>query len=236
MQQLGKPIAVFYHLYPGVIILLGFLFAGPLAIQYGYPPQFGLLLCIIVIAVPLLIAHLKAAKKKEHTSSIYELNGYRQKMPTGKLVIYSLGLVIFAFLIWGATQSLNLLIAEKLSYLLPTWFTVQDFSGYEKSKIVVTLAVNLVFNGFLAPFVEELYFRGYLLPRMNSFGKWSFVMNAVLFSLYHFWQPYIYFTLLFSLLPMTYLVWRTKDLRLGILTHVLLNVIGALLSFGLLSK
>ncbi|HXL59059.1 MAG TPA: CPBP family intramembrane glutamic endopeptidase, partial [Chitinophagaceae bacterium] len=89
-------------------------------------------------------------------------------------------------------------------------------------------------NGFLAPYVEEIYFRGYLLPRMAAWGKWAFVLNAILFSLYHFWQPYIYLTLILSLLPMTYMVWKTKDLRLGILTHCLLNIIGALLAFGLL--
>jgi membrane protease YdiL (CAAX protease family) len=99
---------------------------------------------------------------------------------------------------------------------------------------MVTLVLNLVLNGFITPVVEELYFKGYLLPRMQVWGKWAFVINAFLFSLYHFWQPYIYLTLLLSLLPMTYTVWKTKDLRLGILAHCLLNLIGALLSFGLL--
>ena len=119
---------------------------------------------------------------------------------------------------------------------MPDWYTVQDFTGYDKSKILITLIFNLLLNGFLAPYIEELNFRGYLLPRINSWGKSAFFVNAVLFSLYHFWQPYIYLTLILSLLPMTYLVWKTRDLRLSILTHSLLNLGGALLSFGLLNK
>jgi AcrR family transcriptional regulator len=38
--------------------------------------------------------------------------------------------------------------------------------------------------------VEELYFRGYLLPRISRFGGWAPVINCCLFALYHFWQPF----------------------------------------------
>jgi len=140
------------------------------------------------------------------------------------------------FLVWGITQPLDKIISQKLLAWLPPWFTVQDFQNYSREIIVLTLVVNLVVNGFLAPFFEEFYFRGYLLPRMAVWGKWAFVCNALLFSLYHFWQPNVYLTLILSLLPMTWLVWKTRDLRLAILTHCLLNIVGALLSFGLIVK
>jgi membrane protease YdiL (CAAX protease family) len=71
---------------------------------------------------------------------------------------------------------------------------------------------------------------------MRVWGKWSFVVNAVLFSFYHFWQPYVYLTLLIALLPLSWAVWKTKDLRVGIYTHCVLNIIGALASFALLMK
>ena len=40
------------------------------------------------------------------------------------------------------------------------------------------------------PIVEELYFRGYLLPRMEWMGRWAPLVNVSLFSLYHFWSPW----------------------------------------------
>lgn len=175
-------------------------------------------------------------KKKEQKVSILQLNGYTNKLPTGKLILYATGLVVFAFFIWGVTQPLDKFITDKLFSWLPAWYTVQDFNGYSKEAIQTTLIVNLLLNGVLAPFVEEFYFRGYLLPRMQAWGKSAFIVNAVLFSLYHLWQPYVYVTLIISLMPMTYFVWKTKDLRLGILTHCLLNIVGAILSFGLLMK
>ncbi|NEU08053.1 CPBP family intramembrane metalloprotease [Flavihumibacter sp. R14] len=202
--------------------------------KHGYPPRGSLLISIVLVALPVLITHLAWAKKKENVQHIRELNSYQQKLSAGKLILYSLGLVSFAFLVWGITQPLNVLITQRLFNWLPNWFTIQDMRGYSKEAIQITLICNLLLNGLLAPFIEEIYFRGYLLPRMEVWGKRAFVVNALLFSLYHFWQPYIYLTLIIALLPMTYMVWKTKDLRLSILTHCLLNLIGALLSFAAL--
>ena len=236
MNQLSKTKSIIYHLYPGAVISLCFIVLTPFIIQLHFPPQLSLLISIIIVAIPLLIAHLLSVKKKENLRSLLLINGYNNKLPKGRLILYALGLVVFAFLVWGITQPLDKVITAKLFSWLPDWYTVQDFNRYNKESIRVTLIFNLILNGFLAPLVEEFYFRGYLLPRMAAWGKWAFVLNAVLFSLYHFWQPYIYLTLILSLLPMTWLVWKTKDLRLAILTHCLLNIVGALLSFGLLAK
>ena len=236
IKQLSKPQAIFYHRYPGIIIVLSFAVLTPILAAHDYPPQLGILASIILVAIPLFISHLNWAKKKENRQSFWQLNGYKNKLSNGKLVLYSLALVVFMFLVWGITQPLDKIISQKLLAWLPAWFTVQDFQNYSREIIVLTLVVNLLVNGFLAPFIEEFYFRGYLLPRMAAWGKWAFVLNALLFSLYHFWQPYVYLTLILSLLPMTWLVWKTRDLRLAILTHCLLNIIGALLSFGLIMK
>ncbi|HRH50598.1 MAG TPA: CPBP family intramembrane metalloprotease [Panacibacter sp.] len=236
MVQLTKTRSLLFHLYPGIIITFCFVLITPTLVARQYPPQLGLLLSIIIAAIPVLLSHLLVAKKKEQKVSILQLNGYTNKLPTGKLILYATGLVVFAFFIWGVTQPLDKFITDKLFSWLPAWYTVQDFNGYSKEAIQTTLIVNLLLNGALAPFVEEFYFRGYLLPRMQAWGKSAFIVNAVLFSLYHLWQPYVYVTLIISLMPMTYFVWKTKDLRLGILTHCLLNIVGAILSFGLLMK
>ena len=236
MQQLSKTRAVLFHLYPGVIITVCFALLTPLFLKYQLPPQFSILLIIAIVAVPLLLLHINRAKKEEQKDKLTQINGYNNKLTTSRLILCIAGLVMFMFFIWGITQPLNKIITEKLFTWLPAWYTVQDFTGYSKKIIVVTLIFNLVINGILAPIVEEYYFRGYLLPRMAACGKWSFVVNAILFSLYHFWQPHVYLTLLIALLPLSWLVWKTRDLRVGIYTHCALNIIGALASFGLLMK
>jgi len=131
-------------------------------------------------------------------------------------------------------QPVNQLLADRLFDWLPDWYQVRDFEGYSKKTVTMVLILNLLFNGLLAPVLEEIYFRGYLLPRMDSFGKTAPLINVLLFSLYHFWQPQIYFTLIIALLPMTYLVWKTRSIRLAIITHCGLNIAGALLSLAMI--
>jgi membrane protease YdiL (CAAX protease family) len=49
--------------------------------------------------------------------------------------------------------------------------------------------IGLVFN-ILG---EELYYRGYLLPRMRgAFGRWDWVANGVLFTLKHVYQRWLF--------------------------------------------
>jgi len=236
MQQLTKTKAILYHLYPGIVIATFFAILTPFLLEYNLPPQLCILIVIGLVAIPLLAWHLSKTKKEEHKKKLAEVNGYQNRISTGKLILYIAGLVIFMFFVWGVTQPLNKIITEKLFNWLPSWYTVQDFNSYSKQAILITLVLNLLLNGIIAPLVEEYYFRGYLLPRMAAWGKWAFVVNAILFSFYHFWQPYVYLTLLIALLPLSWAVWKTKDLRVGIYTHCALNIIGALASFGLLLK
>ncbi len=51
------------------------------------------------------------------------------------------------------------------------------------------IVIGLVFNVF----GEEIYYRGYLLPRMRgAFGKWDWVANGVLFTLKHVYQRWLF--------------------------------------------
>ena len=55
--------------------------------------------------------------------------------------------------------------------------------------VLIYFAIGLVFNIF----GEEIYYRGYLLPRMQGvFGRWSWAANGVLFTLKHVYQRWMY--------------------------------------------
>src|SRR5437763_556922 len=152
MARLADLKIILYHLYPGVMIALSMVLLVPAGIQYGFPPQFGMLLCIILVAVPLLITHLKNAKESENQASIAELNGFTNKLPSGKLFLYTIILLLFAFLIWGVTQPLDNLITQNFFQWLPLWIIKPGFDGYSKTKVIITLITNLLVNGTLAPY------------------------------------------------------------------------------------
>src|SRR6476659_10752231 len=76
----------------------------------------------------------------------------------------------------------------------------------------------------VAPVVEELYFRGYLLPRMpQRLRRWRAPTHVVLFAAYHLWSPWLIPTRVLAILPLAYIAVRTRDVRLGVVTHVVLN-------------
>ncbi len=87
--------------------------------------------------------------------------------------------------------------------------------------------MSLVLN-VAVPWVEEFYFRGYLLPRMGRFGRWAPLVNTALFSLYHVWLPWEFFGRLAALLPAMYVVWCKRGLAVSVWVHVLLNSTGSL--------
>ena len=115
---------------------------------------------------------------------------------------------------------------------MPDWFYVDEISknlaNYSKTIIYITLILGLIMNGFLGPIVEELYFRGYLLPRISRFKGWAPLINTVLFSLYHFFTPWQNPTRILGVLPMVYAVMWKKNIYLGIFTHCLMNTVATI--------
>ena len=90
-------------------------------------------------------------------------------------------------------------------------------------------AAAFAINGLLGPVVEELYFRGHLLPRIDRFGRAAPVLNAVLFSLYHFWTPWQNVGRILGLLPWIFTVWRKRSVALSMAVHISVNCIFLLL-------
>jgi membrane protease YdiL (CAAX protease family) len=76
---------------------------------------------------------------------------------------------------WGFAPLDNYFIRTLFSWL-PAWSTsstsLADMAQYSSSALLATFWVGLALNGIAGPLVEELYFRGYLLPRIPSRRGW----------------------------------------------------------------
>jgi uncharacterized protein len=86
-----------------------------------------------------------------------------------------------------------------------------NWSGFALTVVVM----------FLAPIAEELVFRGLLLPRMRAaFTRGDFVVNGVLFTLYHLHQPWsMPATLLDGTINQAYASKRFQSTWMGLITH-----------------
>lgn len=76
---------------------------------------------------------------------------------------------------------------------------------------------------FLAPLVEELFFRGLLLPRMRAvFGKGDWIVNGAIFTAYHLHQPWsMPTTLIDSIFTAAYPTKRFRSIWIGVVSHTL---------------
>lgn len=195
----------------------------------GYPPIAALLVAIAFVILPSELAILWFARSRARAAG-KPLIPYRERMPAS-----SWGWLVPVLLLAALVGSAILMFAEVavakgLFSWLPAWYLrpidFQLVDHYSASTWVVTVAAYMLLNGLAGPIVEELYFRGFLLPRMDRFGRWAPLINAALFSLYHFWAPWQFLSRLAAVAPFVYAVRWRRNIYLGMAVHILLNTIG----------
>ena len=233
-HSIGKSLPL--HILPGVFIVAVFVAIAPPLMRAGFPPMLAITIGAI-FGLTYQVWHLYSLGKKRNGK--WSLEGivlYREPMPVWQYFALIPLFVILAFIINGATMPVG---AALLSYLpwLPQWFEMRDPSqllGYSRSALTVTFGLYLLVNGIAAPIIEELYFRGYLMSRLSRFGRWTPVVETALFTFYHFWQPYYWITQFLSTLPYIFAVTWKRNLKLGIFIHMMLNLLGGLLTTALI--
>jgi hypothetical protein len=223
--------SVALHLLPGVLITALYALLAPVVRSLGFPALMAIFLSILLVLIPFQLGFLLYRSRRQNGDlSLRNVVLYRERTPAlqlsflvGMLFLWS---GVFAVLVY---PPLDAFFIGNLFSWLPEWFFfAEDFGRYTTGALLLTWGLGLVLNAFAGPVVEEMYFRGYLLPRISRFGAWAPVMNAVLFSLYHFFTPWQNVGRILGLLPMVYAVWWKRDIRIGIAVHVLGNLFSML--------
>lgn len=218
------------HLVPGAIATLIFvLLAGPIEAA-GYPPLAAFLVAIAVGIVPFELGVIALAGRREGGSrGMLAAIPYRRPMSQRDWIVLVPVLLVAAIVGFGLLSLTELPIRDALFGWLPAWFVapvaLDSITDYSSFAWTVTLVAYFALNVIVGPVTEELYFRGYLLPRMSQFGRWAPLLNVALFSLYHFWSPWQFLSRIAGLTPLAYAVWRKENVYLGMVVHVLLNAI-----------
>ena len=227
-HSFGTTIA--YHLLPGLVILTAYILITPFLRSLGLPSMMSLWLICLLVLVPLELCILYWQGKKRNGKFLLEgivLN--REKTPAWQFALWTfvaLAAAVLCFPIFGALDR----VLQELFSWLPGWFffSSEDLSVYSKGLQFVNWQGIFLVGGIIAPYVEELYFRGFLLPRMAWMKKWAPLVEAFLFALYHFWLPWQLVTRFLAVLPLVYIVNWKKNLRIGMATHWLLNTVGSI--------
>jgi CAAX protease family protein len=219
-------------LVPGGLVTLAFVVIAPFVESAGFPPIAALLVAIVVVLLPVELGVLLwAGRGQPHR--IWSVIPYRRPLPIRAWLWLVPVLVVLAFVGFGISMAFEPAVIDGLFGWLPDWFVrpidVDRIGDYSREAWLVTLAAYLVLNGFVGPIVEELYFRGYLLPRMEWMGRWAPLVNVSLFSLYHFFSPWQIVGRILGFGPTVYAVRWKENIYLGMVVHCTLNTLGLLL-------
>jgi len=229
-DQLTLSWMVVLHLLPGALTMLLFLLATFLLDEAGIPP--GVPVLFVFVAPALILMQLGFLFYKGwQLNGKFSLRGillYRDNpMPGWKMIALTLPILAWFALIWFLVKPpVNGFFIEHVFNWMPVNFldeyfleNLNQYSPVFLRVIGVLFALSITLGGM----VEELYFRGYLLPRMESLGIWAPIANVVLFSLYHFWSPWENVVRLLALTPWIAAVWRTRNIYLALLIHAIIN-------------
>lgn len=227
--------STFLHLIPGGLITTGFVLLSPWLKQNHLPPLLALLIPILILLIPFELGWLYFQGFRRNGN--FSLKGIvlnRDHLPRKDFFLLIPKLLAWSALTFMLLEKLDQAIFNTFFHWLPDWFQIGQFVpiNYSQSVLTFTFVLFLILNGVAGPIVEELYFRGYLLPHMEKLKGWAPLFNVVLFSLYHFFSPWQFFTRILAFFPLAYFVRRKSNIYLSMVTHCLLNIGFCLLSAG----
>jgi membrane protease YdiL (CAAX protease family) len=215
------------HITPGILVTVAFLVLKPMLDSTGYPPLLAFLLAILLIDIPfMLVVMLNEGKKLNGRYSLSGVALYREKVSWKTFTLVFVGAFVVMYLLIMLATPLSAVLAESAFSWLPKWFFLDDaaqYAGYAKNILVLVFTLQLLITGIVLPWVEELYFRGYLMPRISRYKKWAPLIGGFFFGLYHVWQLFGFVGVFLLGAGLGYVVWWKKDIRLSISLHIFAN-------------
>ncbi len=218
---------------PGILAgVFYFLVREPLQ-KIGYPSIFALTLSVAFVIVPVEMGYLLyKGKQKNGRYTLEGVISYRNPMPIWQYILWSLVVLVVVGLVFTALEPLDVFLKEKLFFWVPNFENGLD-GNYSKTNLIITYATMFVFGVIIGPLVEELYFLGYLLPRMK--GKLPGIKHSFLFAAYHVFTPWMIVTRTIGLLPLIYAV-KKKSIYIGIIVHISFNFIDAVMAIAFIAS
>jgi uncharacterized protein len=222
------------HLAPGLAMLGFYLLAAPWFMARGYPPLMASLVTIPLILAPWMLGYLAwEGRRRSGSFDVLAAVTYRARVSRLHYLVFGLPILLWGAVVFGVADAwLTPRLVEGLSAALPRWFLapveVEELVAMPTGSLVAFLGALVLFAGIVAPVIEELYFRGHLLPAVQHWGPLAPVITVALFTLYHFESPWEGPGRFLVVLPMVLVVWRTRSVRFGIVVHVALNLLSAL--------
>lgn len=214
--------SIFLHLIPGALIGILYFLIRQTVNNFGYPAIFALVLAVVFILIPAELGYLLyQGKKKTGRYTLKGIINLKNPLPWWQSLIWVLNVFGAIGILFTLMKPLEGFLKASVFFWLPDLDNGLD-GNYSRTILTVTYSLSLLFVVILGPIVEELYFRGYLLPRMK--GRFAVLFHSFLFAAYHIFTPWMILSRTIGFIPLI-LVAKKKSIYIGIIVHILCNSI-----------
>ncbi len=227
------PLTILLHLLPGALITIAFVVLGPLLERSRLHSLLAIVVPIWLILVPfelgvILCLGLRRNGRLSQDGIVLS----RGHLSARAFLILAAGPTFWSITAFQSLDGVDKAILRSFFGWLPGWFQMGplDPAAHDRPVMTATFVLYIVGNGLVGPVVDELYFRGYLLPRIEHMRGLAPLANALLFSLYHWFSPWQNLTRILAFLPVTYAASWKRNLHPDMLAHCLLNTGSCMLS------
>jgi len=224
------------HLAPGLVFSAFLLYLAGVFTRHGLSAYLAEIISIPLFLTPMLAGIvLLWNRRSERIRRAAPAIAYRERSTAVDYILWP----ILLYICWALLSLFVIPLTGLIEARFFGWFPARLGTGAlidgvrssPPAQRNTAFILALMFSGLLAPLVEEAYFRGVLLPRMRHLGWKAPVINAFLFSIYHFFCPWNLPAIFVAFLPVAFVVQARKDFRIGVIVHAMFNTTGVLTLF-----
>jgi membrane protease YdiL (CAAX protease family) len=175
-QELSTGRTVFLHLAPGAAAMAVYVAAAPVARHLGLPTVAALAVSGLLGVAPVQLAVL--ARTRRSGEPVIRL---RTKLPVPQVLAWMFVEAALAAVAFALTARCGGWLKDTVFGWWPAGWALDPGTGggFGRGALLITAALVLLGSVVVAPVVEEIYFRGYLLSRMGTrFGLRTPVTHA----------------------------------------------------------
>jgi hypothetical protein len=208
------------------------------------PNLLALMIAVLVAEVPVSwwVMVRRVRRETGGRFTLADAFPWRGRVPWWQFLVIGIPVLLFSLVMMGGVgpQVGEALRGAFFSWV-PEWLVMRPdpriFAGLSRTVTLAIWVLGLVSFTLIGGFTQELYSRGFLLPRMAHLGSWAPVLNALLFAVFHLASPWSWPAFFVIVLPWALLVWWKRSIQIGLFVHVgmlLLQWVGmSLMLFGL---
>jgi len=235
LKPIGWLASLLYFGIPCAVFSASILGLLPWMIRHGHSVLFTFMITFGLPLLAMLVAALVAYRLEGRAWSWPEFRDrMRLRKPTARDWLWTLGLVVVAITGSALIAPVAGLFAGVHFYTPPPEFvtvmtglrdgTFGGMAMHGRWDVFLMMAFCLVVLNIGG---EELWWRGIILPRQElAFGKWAWLVNGILWDLFHFFyhtNAANVVAYLIATIPIAFVAQRTRNTWPGIIAHFVAN-------------